>query len=1144
MELLSAGSETQRVFAEPSGKLTAEVSAVPQRVRRPDGRLVPVDLSLRVTSAGLAPVASSAALRLSSGGGGALASLPVEGGAVELSWPEALPVPSIEGDTAVYRDVFPDVDLRVRALLDGFTYVLVVKNRQAASDPRLARLRLGWRAPGSAVARAGGGFEMRDGGGRVVASVGAAAMWDSSGVAVAEQVRADGRGLRSAQSRSLPEAVDEARAAREIPDGSVVADVAAKVADGELVITPDLAALADPRVVYPVFIDPTTSTTRVKLRWAYANTSNANRDDGIARVGKNTDGSGDYRSFFAFKIDKLKGSTISTGEVQAKLTHSWSCGSTPINVYRTQPLTSTAAGKKILWDGPDLSTHLGELSNHAHKPSTGEGCTDDPQPDVLLRFVTTQIRDAVQADVNANMTEFAVGFSARKSNGTGESTKEWWKKLDPASVKLIVAYNFPPTTPVAADLATAAGGTGYPDLACTGRPLIRSQAPQLRAKLRDPDNESGGLLTGVFDVQQQSTGSLWLTKAGSPFTKTGVVPATTASPNNTAKLDLTGLTEGAVYRWRVTTKDDLSASSLAGPWCEFQVESQPPAARPGVNSTKYPECSSLLPQNCSQFFGGEGDSGQFTFTNGGVSNVWQYRYEIVGGGTYTAPAMSGGVQTLGGSATVWITPVTYGENLLRVWSMDQAGNSSLELYEYHFLVAGASAPLAHWAMNEADDPETPEVEDGPTLTSAVEGGPIAALVGGPTRVDGRIFGKHEDLGRDRAVSFDGVDDYVLPATAVLDTSRSFAVAAWVKIADKTADRTVVAKTSTGVSSTYLQYNLSLDKWSFGISSAPSGTVVWGNAYGTSVPRVGVWTHLAGAYDVGTRTMKLYVNGKLEATTTNVSSFNYAAGQLQVGRSPNTWWKGSLDDVRVWQRTIDPSRELAPIVEPALVGKWSLDDGLNAWFENMLDPDYPLATTAADTSRFNHEVTFGTDPNLVGGPVEWAWDEFETNGYLNFDAVSGTGASVDPVFRNDQSFTVSAHVRLDNRGADRVIVSQASGAKAPPFTLRYDWPSDKWAFTLTSSDTAPVWQTIHSSGIATVDTWVHLVAIYDAQLAQMRLYVDGALQPVLNNVTAWHHDVPMLFGTRTTPDSVFDGDIDDIRVFQGALALADFSTRLN
>jgi hypothetical protein len=87
----------------------------------------------------------------------------------------------ITGDTAVYRDVLPDVDLKVTAQALGFSEVLVVRSRTATRNPRLASLTFGLATKGVDVAaESTGGLAARDAKGAAVFTAPAPLMWDSS----------------------------------------------------------------------------------------------------------------------------------------------------------------------------------------------------------------------------------------------------------------------------------------------------------------------------------------------------------------------------------------------------------------------------------------------------------------------------------------------------------------------------------------------------------------------------------------------------------------------------------------------------------------------------------------------------------------------------------------------------------------------------------------------------------------------------------------------------------------------------------------------------------------------------------------------------------------------------------------------------
>ncbi len=137
-------SSTSRVVARPDGTFTAETATSPERVRK-DGKWTDIDTTLvAAPDGGLAPRAAED-IRFSGGGTDEpLARMVPAGKEYAVSSPWALPEPEVDGSSAVYRSVLPDVDLAVQAHPDGFTYHLVVHSREAAADPALRKVtRLG-----------------------------------------------------------------------------------------------------------------------------------------------------------------------------------------------------------------------------------------------------------------------------------------------------------------------------------------------------------------------------------------------------------------------------------------------------------------------------------------------------------------------------------------------------------------------------------------------------------------------------------------------------------------------------------------------------------------------------------------------------------------------------------------------------------------------------------------------------------------------------------------------------------------------------------------------------------------------------------------------------------------------------------------
>jgi hypothetical protein len=106
---------------------------------------------------------------------------------------------------------------------------------------------------------------------------------------------------------------------------------------------------------------------------------------------------------------------------------------------------------------------------------------------------------------------------------------------------------------------------------------------------------------------------------------------------------------------------------------------------------------------------------------------------------------------------------------------------------------------------------------------------------------------------------------------------------------------------------------------------------------------------------------------------------------------------------------------------------------------------------------------------------------------------------------------------------------------------------RWAFLTQSSDAAGGSAVTASSGPALTEddtvTWTHLVGVHDAQLGQLRLYVNGSLRAAAADTSAgWQANGPLTVGAALwspggdTPRMVdaWRGGIDDLAVYQGAM----------
>ncbi|MEW2069119.1 LamG domain protein jellyroll fold domain protein, partial [Streptomyces sp. NPDC007346] len=345
------------VFANPDGMtFTLEHSTVPVRAAKSGGWVEPDTTLVRRADGAVGPEASAAAMSFSGGGKARpLASIVDQGRSLAVHWPDSLPEPVLEESTALYRDVLPDVDLRVNATAESFQHVLVVKTPEAAKHPRLEELTFGLQTEGLAIRKgAAGNLIAVDGSGRTVFRAPPARMWDSGGSADAVQARSSSpRATAEAGTRAGNEASDSGKGV-EPGQGDKVARMEVRVAKGSLTVVPDASMLSQTKPsAFPLFIDPLVTwgeAERTLLRSdGYESYGWSNGDDGLGKgVGKCGTWKGYYcgpgyvqRLYFEFSPAKLKGKHVL--DATFKVTEPWAfqCNPRWVDLVRTDNISAS-----------------------------------------------------------------------------------------------------------------------------------------------------------------------------------------------------------------------------------------------------------------------------------------------------------------------------------------------------------------------------------------------------------------------------------------------------------------------------------------------------------------------------------------------------------------------------------------------------------------------------------------------------------------------------------------------------------------------------------------------------------------------------------------------------------------------------------
>jgi len=213
-----------------------------------------------------------------------------------------------------------------------------------------------------------------------------------------------------------------------------------------------------------------------------------------------------------------------------------------------------------------------------------------------------------------------------------------------------------------------------------------------------------------------------------------------------------------------------------------------------------------------------------------------------------------------------------------------------------------------------------------------------------------------------------------------------------------------------------------------------------------------------------------------------------------------------------------------------VSHWKLDEGDGATAEDQDysyegDKDLPLTL---DEPVWNGDTAADAANDHVR--------------YLTFDGEDDVATTTAPVIHTDVSYAVSASVRLHQTDTDYAILSQ-DGLVNSGFMLKYDGEGRAFTFTACNLDTNQPGSGLQCPSTGTVDldpqagVWYTVTAVYDHDLGEIRLFVDGQLQvstPIDANFDATGPFVVGrdLYGGRK--DTHFTGDIDDVRVWDRKL----------
>lgn len=500
VEVLSERTESSETFVNPDGSFTSEVSDGIARVRDVSaaGGWRTVDLDLKSNSDGtFSPMSPVDDLELNGGGAGSAAKplltlKKTNSQWLSLGWVGGdLPKPTIDGNTATYKDVRPGVDLLVQATRTGFEQSLVLHS--APANPADARVTLPITAHGLDFADHGDSDVSVTAAGKTLGGVGRALVSDAS----------VNPGTHESENASAAHVS--------------VATVGGK---RSLVVTPDAEYLASAQ--YPVTVDPSVSLTPSSDTYvdsAYPNENYAS--DTMTRAGTWNSGTNKDRAFIKWNTS-VAGTQILSSTMKLWENSASSCTASSFTVYPADP---TIANPDITWNHQP-TVYTGTSASVSTAVGGGSGCP--------AAWVSVNTKALVQYWADQGKNTFS--FTLRASETSDTYYKRWDSANSSHIPTLSITYNRYSSAPSSLALSDQVTGSGTT--------YTTSLKPVTSGRSTDPDGDNVTLEFQVFNAAS-ATSAYLVSNCYAPTVASGATASCTSA----------ALSDNTTYWYRAGSAD-------------------------------------------------------------------------------------------------------------------------------------------------------------------------------------------------------------------------------------------------------------------------------------------------------------------------------------------------------------------------------------------------------------------------------------------------------------------------------------------------------------------------------------------------------------------------------------------------------------
>ena len=396
------------------------------------------------------------------------------------------------------------------------------------------------------------------------------------------------------------------------------------------------------------------------------------------------------------------------------------------------------------------------------------------------------------------------------------------------------------------------------------------------------------------------------------------------------------------------------------------------------------------------------------------------------------------------------------------------------------------------------------------------------LTNGPVKTIGKIG---------QGMSFDGVNDWIdgITQPAIQTSPNRFTIVGILNPGNQTSR--FITPNSAGIDH-YIQYDPTNQRLDVGITEFADINNRLRSSTSGSMP-IDTWTHWA--VSINDKNIRIYINGVLNSEFNESIDIADWTGNWRSGQKGNStlWYKGKLDEVRVYNRALSPdeirrlynmgattkfnvSKKQDPSLNQGLVGLWTFDA-----------PDM-AGVTAYDKSGNNNNGTLTNGVKKAIGKIGQA---------LNFDGVNDYVSVADDssLRMGTNSFAIVTWVNPASGGSAEYFVLRKSTAGQYSFSI-YPIATTRRIYTYISDGTNSSNGTTGNSALP-FDQWTHVVVMFNRDEGKVKVYLNGKNdgERDISNVTGAVDPTSSLnIGYYNGGTYEFRGLIDDVRVYNRAL----------